>query len=51
MPNKAEIRFRAKTIVTSLSHDIYSDCPKNNTEIKFSPSVIHVINEDRTVQV
>ena len=25
-----------------LSHNIYSDCPKNNIMIKFSLSVIHV---------
>ena len=28
MPNRAEIRFRAKTVVTSLPRDIYSDRPK-----------------------
>ena len=28
MPNRAEIRFRAKPIVTSLPGDIYSDRPK-----------------------
>ena len=43
MPNKAEIGFRAKTILTSLSRDIYSDCPQNNTIIKLSLSVIHVL--------
>ena len=42
MPNEAEIRFRAKTIVTSLPRDIYSDRPKDCTIIKFSLSVIHV---------
>ena len=36
MPNRAEIRFRAKTVVTSLPRDIYSDRPKNNIIIKFS---------------
>ena len=33
MPNRADIRFRAKTIVTSLPREIYSDHPKNNTII------------------
>ena len=33
---RAEIRFKAKTIVTSLPRDIYSDRPKNNIIIKFS---------------
>ena len=42
MPNSAEIRFRAKTIVTSLPCDIYSDHPKENTVIKFSLSEIHM---------
>ena len=42
MPNRAEIRFRAKTILASLPRDIYSDRPKNNTIIKFSLSVINV---------
>ena len=42
MPNSAEIRFRTKTIVTSLPRDIYSDRPKDNTIIKFSLSVIHM---------
>ena len=41
MPNRAEIRFRAKTIVTSLSRDI-PDRPQNKTIMKFSFSVIHV---------
>ena len=36
MPKRAEIQFRATTIVTSLPRDIYSDCPKNNTTIKFT---------------
>ena len=43
MSNRAEIRFRAKAIVTSLPRDIYSDRPKNYTMIKFSLSVIHVL--------
>ena len=29
MPLRAEIRFKAKTVVTSFSRDIYSDSPKN----------------------
>ena len=36
MPIRAEIRFRAKTIMTSLSRDIDSDRPKNDIIIKFS---------------
>ena len=43
MPNRAEIRFTAKTIVTSLPRDIYSYRPKNYTIIKFSLSVIDVL--------
>ena len=35
--------FRANTVVTSLSRDIYSDRPKNNIIIKFSLCVIHVL--------
>ena len=42
MPNRAEIRFTTKTIVTSLSRDIYPDSPKSKIMIKFSLSVIHV---------
>ena len=42
MPNRAEILFTAKNIVTSLPRDIYSDRQKNYTIIKFSLSVIHV---------
>ena len=41
MPIRAEIRFRAKTNVTSLSGDIDSDRPKNNIT-KFSLHVIHM---------
>ena len=33
---RAEIRFKAKTTVSSLPRDIYSDYPKNNIMIKFS---------------
>ena len=52
MPNRAEIRFRAKTIVTSLPRDIYSDHPKYYTIIKFSLSVIHVLYKSfYTVQI
>ena len=41
---RTEIRFKAKTIVTSLPRDIYSDRPKNdNIIIKFSLCVIHVL--------
>ena len=47
MPNKAEIRFRAKTIVTSLPRDIYSDRPKtvpqNKVSSKCNPYVIIVL--------
>ena len=42
MPFKAEIRFKAKTIVTLLSRGIYSDLLKNNIIIKFSLCEIHV---------
>ena len=42
MPNRAEIRFRAKTIATSLPRGIYSDRPKNNTTITLSLNVIHM---------
>ena len=42
MPNRAEIQFRAKTIVTSLPRDIYSDRPKYNATMKFSLNVIHM---------
>ena len=40
---RAEIRFKAKTIVMLLSRDIYSDHPKNNIIIKFSVCVINVL--------
>ena len=33
---RAEIRFRAKTIVTSLLRDVYSDRAKSNVIITFS---------------
>ena len=36
MPLRAEIRFRAKTIVTSLSRDSYWHCPPKSIIIKFS---------------
>ena len=36
MLKRAQIRFRAKIIVTSLPRDIYSACPKNNATIKFT---------------
>ena len=42
MPNRAEIRFTTKTIVTSLSRDIYPDSSKNKIMTKFSLGVIHV---------
>ena len=37
---RAEIRIRAKIIVTSLSRGIYSDRPKNNITIKFSNTCV-----------
>ena len=40
---RVEIRVRAKTIVTSLSRDIYSDRVKNNIVITFRLSVFHVL--------
>ena len=43
MPVRTVIWFRAKIIVTSLSRDVYSDRPKNNTIVKFSLCVIHVL--------
>ena len=43
MPKRAEIRFTAKSIVTSFPRDIYSDRSKNNIMIKLSLSVIHVL--------
>ena len=43
MAIRAEIGFRAKTIVTSLSRDICSDCPKNNNILKLNLCVIHVL--------
>ena len=43
MPLKAEIRFKAKTIVTPWSRGIYSDLLKNNIIIKFSLCEIHVL--------
>ena len=43
MTIRAEIRFRAKTIVTSFSRDIDSDRPKINIIKKFSLCVINVL--------
>ena len=40
---RAKILFKAKTIVTSLPRNIYSDRPKNNTIIKFSLCVVNVL--------
>ena len=40
---RAEIRFQAKTILTSLARDIYSDRPKNNIIMKSRPCEIHVL--------
>ena len=39
---RAEIRFKAKAMMTSLQRDIYSDRPKHNIVIKFSLCVIDV---------
>ena len=39
----AEIPPQAKTIVTSLPRDIYSDRPKINIIMKFGLCVIHVL--------
>ena len=41
---KGRIRFRTKTIVTSLSRDIHSDRPKSNIIIKLRLCVIHVLS-------
>ena len=43
MPNRAEIRIRAKTIVTQLSSDIYSDRTKTTVTIKFGLIVIRLL--------
>ena len=43
MPNRAEIRIRAKTIVTQLSSDIYSDRTKTTVMIKFGLIVIRLL--------
>ena len=40
---RAEIRFQAKTILTSLARDIYSDRPKNNIIMKSGLCEIHVL--------
>ena len=39
---RAEIRFRAKTIVTLLLRDVYSDRAKSNVIVKFSLWLLHV---------
>ena len=41
---RAEIRFRAKTIVRSLVRDVYSDRAKSNVIIKFSLWLLHVLH-------
>jgi len=45
--------FRAKTIVTLLPRDIYSDGLENNTMLKFSLSVVHklICNNRFTIQI
>ena len=40
---RAEIRFRAKTIVTLSLRDVYSDRAKSNVIIKFSLWLLHVL--------
>ena len=40
---RAEIRFRAKTIVTLLLRGVYSDRAKSNVVIKFSLWLLHVL--------
>ena len=48
MPIRAAIRLRAKTIVTSLSHGIYSDRLKSNIIIKLCVTrVTLVLHKDR----
>ena len=53
MSLRAEIQFRAETIVTSLSRDISSDRSKNNIIIKLSLCVILVLecfyNKDQSL--
>ena len=52
MPKRVrEIRYRAKTIVTSLPRDIYPDRPKNNTRLKFSLNVIQVSLNRFTIHI
>ena len=41
---RAEIRFRAKTIVRSLVRDVYSDRAKSNVIIKFSLWLLHLLH-------
>ena len=41
MLKRVEIRFRAKTIMKSLSRDIHSDRAKTNIIIKLKLCVIH----------
>ena len=40
---RAEIRFRAKIIVTLLLRDVYSDRAKSNVIVKFSLWLLHVL--------
>ena len=40
---RAEILFKAITIVMSLARDIYSNRPKSNVIIKSSLCIIHVL--------
>ena len=48
MPIRAAIRLRAKTIVTSLSHGIYSDRLKSNIIINLCVTrVTLVLHKDR----
>ena len=54
MPIRAEIRFRSKTNVTSLSRDIYSDTPKKLYHDIFSSMCIVLkwfYNKDQFVLV
>ena len=41
---RAEIRFRAKTIVTLLLRGVYSNRAKSNVVIKFSLWLLHVLH-------
>ena len=40
---RGEIQFKAKSIVTSMLRDIYSDRPRNNIIIKFSLCVKYML--------